>query len=329
MKASLIATVLNEAASLSGLLDSIAAQSRRPDEIIFVDGGSTDATVSILESHAGRLPITVLVEPGCNISQGRNVAIRAAGGDIIAVTDAGVRLHPDWLAELLAPFEADPETQVVAGFFLPDVDTPFEVAMGATVLPALSDIDPATFLPSSRSVAFRASAWERAGGYPEWLDFCEDLIFDFNLRTHFGPFAFAPKAIVYFRPRSTLRAFVKQYYQYARGDGKANLFLKRHLIRYVTYLAATPLIALAGAILSPWWWALFVPGAAFLFGKGYSRLPALWGDLSAGEKLAAALWVPVIRISGDLAKMVGYPVGRVWRARQRPPEWRVSPRPAP
>jgi hypothetical protein len=91
---------------------------------------------------------------------------------------------------------------VVAGFFLPDVHTPFEIAMGATVLPQLKDIDPAKFLPSSRSVAFTKTAWQAVGGYPEWLDYCEDLIFDFALRDKFGAFAFAPEAIAYFKPRA-------------------------------------------------------------------------------------------------------------------------------
>ena len=46
---SLVMTVLNEAASLDALLASIAAQTTRPDEVIVVDGGSTDGTVAIAE----------------------------------------------------------------------------------------------------------------------------------------------------------------------------------------------------------------------------------------------------------------------------------------
>ena len=61
---------------------------------------------------------------------------------------------------------------MVAGFFRADPHSPFEVAMGATVLPLRDEIDPATFLPSSRSVAFRKAAWQAVGGYPEWIDYC-------------------------------------------------------------------------------------------------------------------------------------------------------------
>jgi hypothetical protein len=188
--------------------------------------------------------------------------------------------------------------------------------MGATVLPQLDEIRPDKFLPSSRSVAFRKEAWQAVGGYPEWLDYCEDLIFDLALRTRFGPFAFAPKAIARFRPRSSLRAFFRQYYLYARGDGKADLFRRRHAIRYITYLIAAPAILLAGLELSPWWWLLFLAGVAGYTFRPYRHLARMWGKQSAANKLQAALLVPVIRVTGDIAKMVGYPVGVMWRVRR-------------
>lgn len=316
MKVSVICTVLNEGQAVQKLLDSLAQQTYRPDEIIIVDGGSSDDTVAILEEFGQHqsLPLRVIVAPGANISRGRNLAIEAAAGPIIASTDAGVRLHPHWLAELLKPFASMPGPAVVSGFFVPDPHTAFEVAMGATVLPAVSDINPVTFLPSSRSIAFLKSSWQAAGQYPEWLDFCEDLIFDFRLRDAAGPFAFAPQAVVYFRPRSTLRAFFKQYYQYARGDGKADLWRKRHAVRYLTYLVGLPFLLWLALAISPWW-ALggLVLGAVGMFYTPYRRLPRLWGKLSTGEKLQAVWWIPLIRITGDIAKMIGYPVGWKWR----------------
>ncbi|MCK4471811.1 MAG: glycosyl transferase family 2, partial [Anaerolineae bacterium] len=204
----------------------------------------------------------------------------------------------------------------VAGFFVPDPQTVFETAMGATVLPELREIDPMHFNPSSRSVAFRKSAWAAVGGYPEWLDYCEDLIFDFRIRDQYGPFVFAPEATVRFRPRSSLRAFFAQYYRYARGDGKADLWRRRHAIRYLTYLVAVPLIAVTGALISPWWWGLYLIGVWGMFWAGWRRLAWVWGGLSPIQKLQALLWVSVIRVTGDVAKMAGYPVGVWWRWRR-------------
>ena len=125
-----------------------------------------------------------------------------------------------------SPFAIRNSPSAVAGFFVPDVRTTFEIAMGATVLPTVDEVKPESFLPSSRSVAFTKDAWAAAGGYPEWIDYCEDLIFDFRLRDVAGPFAWAPDAVAHFRPRGSLKAFFKQYYRYARGDGKADLWRK-------------------------------------------------------------------------------------------------------
>ena len=311
----MIVTVLNEAGSLPALLDSIAAQERPPDEVVIVDGGSTDGTPAVLERYRHQLPLTIVQRPGCNISQGRNAAIEAATGEVIAATDAGVRLEPAWLKELLRPFARKDCDAIVCGFFVADTSTTFERAMGATVLPNVEDVGPATFLPSSRSVAFPKKAWRETGGYPEWLDYCEDLVFDIRLKQAGYPFLWTPKALVHFRPRSSLGAFFRQYYRYSRGDGKANLWLRRHLIRYASYGAGALLIVL-GFWLWPLW-ALFLLGA---FGHLYWPYQRLWPtlkDLPFLERIKAILWVPVIRVTGDIAKMVGYPAGLWWRLRHR------------
>lgn len=327
----LIATVLNEGDNIHHLMQSLLTQTCPPDAVIIVDGGSQDQTVASLHSYADRLPLRVLVEPGCNISQGRNHAIAAAPDtpdSIIAVTDAGVRLTDTWLADLTAPLFADPAVQMVGGFFVADPQTVFEAAMGATVLPLVDEIHPDTFLPSSRSVAFRKRAWAAVQGYPAWLDYCEDLIFDLRLKSAAPGFAFAPDAVVYFRPRRTLRAFFKQYYLYARGDGKADLWRKRHAIRYLTYLVAAPGIVLAGWLIHPLLWLFVIPGAIYYLYQPYRRLPTVMRRLPPASRtpvnwLTAILLVPVIRVVGDVAKMLGYPVGWRWRLRVHPPDWRV------
>ena len=328
---SVIFTVLNEARTISVLLDSLAAQTRQPGEVVVCDGGSTDETLALIhaETNRRRMKVRLLLEPGANIARGRNLAIAAAYGDIIACCDAGVRLEPDWLSQITAPFREDappvpgvfappPAPNAVAGFFVAEAHSTFETALSATVLPVLSEIRPDTFLPSSRSVAFRKTAWQAADGYPEWLDYCEDLLFDFAVRETSGGFVFAPRAIAHFRPRSTLRAFFKQYYLYARGDGKANLWLKRHVIRYLTYLVAVPALVAGVVLVSPLLLLALAIGAGIYLRQPYHRLPQVpaFESMTLGQKLHAAALIPLIRVTGDIAKMLGYPVGLLWRARQ-------------
>lgn len=316
MKVTLISTVKNEGENIRVLLDSILNQTMLPDEVVICDGGSTDNTCAILEEYQQWLPLRIVTAPGSNISQGRNRAIAAASGPIIAATDAGVVLSPRWLENLVLPLQLE-EKQVTAGWFEMDPYTDFEVVLGATVLPAREDINPETFLPSSRSVAFLKSAWESAGGYPEWLDYGEDLVFDLALREEVGSFAFSDQAIAYFRPRKNLRSFFRQYYNYALGDGKANLWPIRHATRYGTYLIGVPIIL--SLIWKERWqgWLLLVLGAG-----AYSRRPAerlwdsTWGWRPPARARAFAL-IPIIRVVGDIAKMIGYPVGWVWRLRNR------------
>ncbi len=333
MKASVVATVYNEQKSIGKLLASLAEQTRPPDEVVICDGGSTDETVRLIrewaEEQGGRLgKVTVFVEPGANISRGRNLSIARAAGPVIAVTDAGVRLDKDWLRNLVAPWDGAPqdvaEPLAAAGFFVPDCRSVFETAMAATVLPHADDIDPQRFLPSSRSVAFLKSAWAAAGGYPEWLDYCEDLIFDFRLNALAADgrsaFIWRPDALAHFRPRSGLRSFWLQYYRYARGDGKADLWRKRHAVRYTVYLIGLPML---GAL-------IWNGGVARLFGltgllagtvaycrRPWQRLGALSADLTPVERWASYLLPPFIRLIGDCAKMAGYPPGLIWRWRNR------------
>lgn len=313
--ATLIVTVKNEAEALPRLFESILAQTRPPHQVIISDGGSTDRTNDVIRDYTRRMNLLVIDCPGANISQGRNVAIARASGEVIASTDAGVRLDPHWLEEIVKPFENGAD--VVSGFFVPDMQGSFGTALAATTLPAIQDIRPDKFLPSSRSLAFRKSAWQTAGGYPAWLDYCEDLVFDLQLRATGCRFTFAPQARVFFRPRSNLRQFARQYYLYARGDGKANLWPKRHLLRYLTYLVGLPL-SIALYLRTPWLsFGIWMVGFLVMFFTPYRRLFGLWHGQTSLEKLAGLAWVPTIRITGDVAKMVGYPVGVWWRIRNR------------
>ncbi len=235
MKVSLIVTFRNEMSHLEEWWESLEAQTRLPDEVVIVDGGSDDGTWEYLQSV--KPPFTLRLEsyPGSNISAGRNRAVRLAAYDVIAVTDGGCVLRPDWLAELVEPLESDGSLQVVAGAYQPLPVDFFQRVSACVTLPRLEEIDPARFLPSARSTAYRRGVWEAAGGYPEWLAFGEDMYFNHTWRRMGINYTVKKEAVVYWRMRPGPASFFRQYYRYAWGDGRSGMYPRRHLIRYAVY----------------------------------------------------------------------------------------------
>lgn len=312
--ASLVITVLNEAETISAFLDSLRGQTTLPSEIVIVDGGSTDGTtdaISAWDPPQG-VTVTLIESPGAGISAGRNQAIAAARHDRILVTDAGTEVDPGWVTALLHAASSH-DADVVSGFFYPVGETLLQRTIAFTITPSLAEIDPERFLPSSRSISFTREAWAAVGGYPEWLDYCEDLLFDIAMKEAGFMFAFEPTALVSWSARPTLRAFMKQYYRYARGDGKAGLWRKRHVVRYAAYAAGLALAVLS--LVTPWSLVALAACSAAYLGKFWGRVFGRWNAFGSGAVPALAL-VPLVVVSGDLAKMAGYPAGLRWRSRR-------------
>lgn len=250
MQTSIIATVRNEKATIVAFIDSLLKQSNKPAEIIIVDGASTDGTREILEGYSERDEI-VLISQDCNIAQGRNLGVGRAVNNIIAVTDAGCIVTETWLENILACFDRDPQPDVVAGNFRFICRTKFEEAVSlATFPPNRDETEAARYYPSSRSLAFRKSAWEKAKGYPEWLFVAEDTLFNIRLRQLGCNFLFAKDAIVRWRPRATWRALAKQRFNFARCNAQAGIGTQGYIIN-IKYHAAILFPLLLG-ILSPW-----------------------------------------------------------------------------
>ena len=295
MRVSLIATVKDAARFVGEFLDSIEAQTRAPDEVVIVDGGSTDGTI---EQIRERPWVTLLEEPGANISRGRNLAVAKASHDVIAVSDADCVLAPDWLEMILEPLEAGADVSM--GLYRPLTSSFFETIASAVSIKERDEIDPDKYMPSSRSVAFFREVFEDVGGYPEWLEIGEDMFLNHLWRKQGVRMRLAEGAVVYRRPRPDLGAYWRQFAAYAEGDARGGMFPQRHAIRFATYAG------LAVALLSR---RRALEALALLGGVAYASRPIrrAFGMLpSPSERAAAVVAVPALMAFNDLAKMTGY-----------------------
>jgi glycosyltransferase involved in cell wall biosynthesis len=306
VKISLISTVKDSAEHVEEFLGSLAAQTRPPDEVVIVDGGSTDGTRDILRRADA---VTLIEERAVNISRGRNVAIAAASHDLIAVTDADCVLEPDWLEKLVEPLEHGADVSM--GFSVARTDGFLQECLAAVNMPIdASEIDPAGFMPSARSVAFRRGAIEAVGGYPEWLDIGEDMWVNHRWRELGLDMRFAPEAVVHWRLRPTLGATWWQYFRYGRGDAQGGMYPERHALRFAVYLG----IVAALASRRRWLTLLAAVGAV---GRARTPVRRAWRQLpDARERAFASILVPALMAWTDTAKMAGYLVGLADRARR-------------
>jgi glycosyltransferase involved in cell wall biosynthesis len=194
--------------------------------MIIVESGSTDGTSELLQQIADKspFPVKVIHKPKANIAQGRNLAIQEAQYDLIACIDFGCEADPKWLENLVTPFEMNPDLLVSCGWYEP-INKDGKPVRHRKWWPRLEQINPQSFIPSSRSLAFRKKAWQAVGGYPEWLTLTgEDTYFALELKKYGGTWAFVPEASVRWEAPDSVIAYLSKIYHWSIGDGESSVF---------------------------------------------------------------------------------------------------------
>jgi glycosyltransferase involved in cell wall biosynthesis len=173
LRTSIIVRCFNEERHIGRLLSGLVRQTKRPDQIVVVDSGSTDATLAI----ASRFPVEVhTIEPS-QFSFGRslNIGCRAATGDVLVLASAHVHpVYDTWLAELTAPF-ADPQVALTYGRQEGNERTKYsEKRVMARWFPARSVARQDHPFCNNANAAVRRSIWETQP-YDESLTGLEDM----------------------------------------------------------------------------------------------------------------------------------------------------------
>jgi glycosyltransferase involved in cell wall biosynthesis len=263
---SLIIPVKNEAESLDLLISSINSQTYAPDEIVLVDGGSTDGTVSLAgKLTAGDDRFRVVETGDATPGRGRNIGAENAGNKWIAFTDAGIKLENAWLEKLVETLAGNPEAVVIYGNYAPVIDTFFEkCAVFAYVSPQRANGIRGKFIASA---LLKKEVWQKVGGFPDSRA-AEDLMFMDEIERRGFNTAYAPEAMVYWQLRPDFSSTFRKFVLYS----KHNVWVKRqwqwHYGIARQYLLLLPFVLLA--LLHSFWWLSAIVG--WLFARTAKRI---------------------------------------------------------
>lgn len=311
---SVVTTVLDDEDGLIDLLTGLVPQLGPDDELIVVDGGSVDGTVSVARSAAAADPrVRLVIEPGAGISRGRNVGISLAQHDAVACTDAGCVPARGWLDALRSSFDRHPEVDLWTGTYRVLAEKPWELALAAVGYPSVAELGRRTPLasvygrylgrsfdasmPTGRSVAFTRRAWRAADGFPEHLATGEDVLFGRRIVATGHSAVLVRDAEVAWAQRPTLRANLRMLRRYGEGSGYSldSRLLGRDLARLVAYTGVTAVLLRGGRR---------GRAATVAATAGYLSVPVA-RTLRGPRPIASTLLVPPICAARDLVKAYG------------------------
>lgn len=186
-------------------------------EILAIDNGSTDGTAALIQSR----PVRYLREERRGVSNARNRGIAESRGEILAFVDADCIVEPQWLTELVRPFE-DPEVGGVAGDLkhIPP-ETPAERQavrlLGNWQRFAFSSEPPYAV---TANAAYRREVLARIGPFDPDMTRAQDVELGLRFQELSDRrLAFAERATARHRNRSTQIGFFRQQLGWAYGAG--------------------------------------------------------------------------------------------------------------
>lgn len=113
---SVIVPTYQHASTLARCLNSILNQTRKPDEVIVVDDGSTDDTKNVLRAYSDRVQIITQSNQGA--PRARNNGFNHSVGSLVLFCDADVEMKPDMLSKLEEALRTHPDAAYAYSGFL-------------------------------------------------------------------------------------------------------------------------------------------------------------------------------------------------------------------
>lgn len=305
---SVILPVLNEAKYLEEAVNAILDQDFEGLlEIILAVGPSHDETEIIAQKLMQKdSRVVVVANPTGRTAAGLNLAVAATRYSIIVRVDGHARIPKNYLS---LAYEILRETGAVnvGGIMAAEGQSVFEKSVARAMRSPLG-VGASRFHTGggSGSVdtvylgAFRKQALSDVGGFDERFTRAQDWELNFRLRSAGGVVYFDPRLVVTYRPRGTVRALAKQYFEYGRWrrvvsrrhEGTINY---RYLAPPFTVIGVVSSIVL-GATLTP---LLFIPALTY-------ALFILIASARIGKTLPEFVSLPLILLTMHMSWGIGF-----------------------
>jgi GT2 family glycosyltransferase len=297
---SILLPVLNEEAHLERCLNSLLAQDYPAiEEILVIDGGSTDGTVEIIDRfNAADGRVRLVVNPDRLQSHGLNRALRIATGRVVVRVDAHTEYAADYVTRSIELLD-ETSAWAAGGPMVPRSDLSGFAAAVALAMQAKWAAGPAGFR-SQQTVgpvdtvylgAFAREALDRVGGYRSFPSgVAEDADLCDRIRAQGGVVMLSPRISSRYSPRTSPGGLWRQYFRY--GSGKAEMIrINRRLPSWRPLAPAALVIGIAGTAVAAAWGGppllpLLLVGGWLL---SLLALSAVHGRRAPGVALAAAI----------------------------------------
>ena len=305
---SVILPILNEEKYLAAAVRAILAQKFAGLlEVILAVAPSHDQTMEIARALQAKDSRVVVVEnPTGRTAAGLNIAIAASQYPIIVRVDGHASI-PDDYCQLVSEILQETGAVNVGGVMAAVGQSLFEKAVARAMRSPLG-VGASRFHTGGGAGqtdtvylgAFRKEALLSVGGFDERFTRAQDWELNFRLRQAGGVVHFDPRLVVTYRPRSTIKALAKQYFEYGRWR---RVVARRHqgTINY-RYLAppftvlATSLSLLLGWLISP---VLFLPALVYAFF-------ILVASVFIGKNLGEIVCLPTILLTMHISWGLGF-----------------------
>ena len=300
---SVILPVLNEESHLEGAVLSVLSQDYRgPLEIILALGPSRDRTNEIatkLASQDNR--VKLLDSPTGKTAAGLNLALAASKSPVVVRVDGHAQIPNNYISLIVEILNKTGAVNV-GGVMAAVGTTAFERAVAGAMRSPLG-VGASRFHTGGEAGevdtvylgAFRREALVAIGGFDERFTRAQDWELNFRLRENGGVIYFDPRLHVTYRPRSSVGALAKQYFEYGRWR---RVVSRRHS-GTINYRYLAPPFALLGFSVSLVLGVLlssifFIPALVYLL---FVVLASLKISTSVGEYLLLLVVIPTMHFA--------------------------------